>query len=170
LSLQAKDLVPILQEIPSSAFDSQTAVDARNMLIGWDRRALRGGEEGSIMQYWYRELSKLASSETDKKFWNDPIFIYNLLNGTHGAFDPACNITSSLPNATISCLEAAAWTFEKAVHQSSHKRGVHRIAPLWGEEVHHAVFPHALLDGTPLACLANRDVPHGGDMSTVNVG
>lgn len=42
--------------------------------------------------------------------------------------------------------------------------------PLWGSDLHRAVFEHQLLSGSPLACLADRSTFHGGDDSTVNVG
>ena len=41
---------------------------------------------------------------------------------------------------------------------------------VWGVENHHARFEHQVLHSSPLACLADRTVGHGGDFSTVNVG
>ena len=43
-------------------------------------------------------------------------------------------------------------------------------APAWGKDNHKAVFASQTLGKTPLACLANREVGHGGDDDTVNVG
>ena len=41
---------------------------------------------------------------------------------------------------------------------------------VWGVDNHHARFEHQVLHSSPLACLADRTVGHGGDFSTVNVG
>ena len=43
-------------------------------------------------------------------------------------------------------------------------------APAWGSDVKPVTFEHAILSGSPLACLSDRRVVHGGDEFTVNVG
>lgn len=42
--------------------------------------------------------------------------------------------------------------------------------PRWGTDVHQATALHQILDGSPLQCLADRKVAHGGDDNTVSVG
>ena len=42
--------------------------------------------------------------------------------------------------------------------------------PLLLQDTHQAKFTHQVLSHSPLACLADRQVEHGGDESTVNVG
>lgn len=42
--------------------------------------------------------------------------------------------------------------------------------PRWGTDVHQATALHQILDGSPLQCLADRKIAHGGDDNTVSVG
>ena len=61
------------------------------------------------------------------------------------------------------CLSWASDRFDSVVDGSL-------SAPRWGEDVKPAAFEHQILSGSPLSCLANRQVRHGGDDFTVNVG
>jgi penicillin amidase len=64
------------------------------------------------------------------------------------------------------CLDAVASTFGVAADGSTSSP-----VPLWGSpDAHQAVFAHQVLGQSPLACLADRSIAHGGDYTTVNVG
>ena len=81
--------------------------------------------------------------------------------------------SSSLPSSSSSstnCLAFAAVQLNQVIEQYQVGNTMKKPVPRWGIDVHRAVFEHQILHTTPLACLGDRQVEHGGDDSTVNVG
>eukprot|EP00300_Choanocystis_sp_HF-7_P027300 c3238_g1_i1.p1 GENE.c3238_g1_i1~~c3238_g1_i1.p1 ORF type:complete len:983 (-),score=215.43 c3238_g1_i1:156-3029(-) len=169
VSYLAWDLSTLVLQLPWSGF--QTLAGKRAWLwiyanfefAEFSTDMAIGNQLATLIQRWFIELSRIGSPETGVDFWNDPVFIVNALNGTGAQPDPACAADS--PTCTLTALRA----FERAANALMGP-DMSWIVPRWGIDVHRATIVHPILGHSALACLANRHVAHGGDMSTINVG
>ena len=154
-------------------------------LLAWDQVMSVGSSEAVLFAYLVSELTVLGTAEAGGEHWVQFGFLYNALHSDAGnATDPAC---TKLGFAT--CTAFAARALDRTAEFETQLKGrlsspdsdiklpledgvVYKPAAVqhWGKGVHPAVFAHAILGQTPLACLADRSVAHGGDWSTVNVG
>ena len=106
---------------------------------------------------WVEKLRTLAGPEIAAKDLDDAIFLVHAFVHAWDS-DPACLKHGDCRRFAAQQFEAVAGGVEVG------------DAPAWGKDNHKAVFASQTLGKTPLACLANREVGHGGDDDTVNVG
>lgn len=156
-SYVARDLVAAIQTVPANAL-TPGAKAVRDALVDWDWTASVGSTQQTLAMRVLVKLFTLASAETGEDYWQNPIFALNAV--TRG--DPACAaLNPNDPTCTafvVGALEAAS-TDDGAPSSWGSSQGRHV-----------ALFQHQILHSTPLACAADRQISHGGDFSTVNVG
>ncbi|KAA0150460.1 hypothetical protein FNF29_05263 [Cafeteria roenbergensis] len=128
----------------------------KRALEGWDHSAAVGSTVQTTAVRLFAAMARLAGEETGTDVWGDAMFALRAMrNG-----DPACQRA----DGDASCQTY----FAKALHNASVADG-HPAE--WGTPGRHmATFTHQVLGKSPLGCLADRTVGHGGDFSTVNVG
>jgi penicillin amidase len=149
-TLLFRDFKPVLQALIPISPKAQTW---KARLLAWDGVARAEGQEPSVFEAWYTELSRLPAKEVGAEFWEEPRYLLSAMkNG-----DPNCAIADT----TQTCLEYAALSLEKALDRLGSS------VPRWGD-LHQATFPHQVLTHTPLARLSDRAVSYGGDRYTVN--
>eukprot|EP01051_Picozoa_sp_SAG22_P010481 SAG22_NODE_947_length_6367_cov_23.437460_1_plen_155_part_00 len=113
-----------------------------------------GSVEASLFAYWANQLMGLAKQETGEAHWPNWAYLRGaLLDG-----DRNCGAGGGCGGFAAAALNAAAAEWEGAGR------------PEWGRDVHRAAFKHPILDQTAGRCLGDRRAPHGGDLTTVNVG
>ena len=119
---------------------------------GWDGAMAVGSETASVFQLFFRALSALAGPTLD---------LADRDAGEQAYFrSPQVVLDRVEAEGVDTFLETA---FAEAVAEGSRKR--------WGRDLHTATFEHAPLhQAGPLACLADRSVPHGGSFYTPNAG
>jgi penicillin amidase len=156
VSLDVFDWMVLLQRI-SPASLSQDAASWRSKLLAWDGNTLPGSLETSVYVGWLRELSRLPAAEVGTSLWLDQTYLQNVL--IRHQSDPNCDSNSTAPD---SCLAFASRAFETAVAAHSDQE--------WSRDVHPLVLAHPVLNNTPIECLVNRRVAHGGTDETINVG
>lgn len=125
------------------------------VLKSWDGLASVGSVGSTVFQKLYLELMKQPLNEVGKKHthWANPIYIRN-------TFESAFNGTT---NNEIRQFGVA------ATHIVAADLDLQNI-PKWGIDVHQALFVHEILNASTFKCLGNRQIAHGGDDYTVNVG
>lgn len=132
------------------------AQQGKRALEDWDHTAEVGSTEQTTAVRLFASMARLAGAETGTEVWGDAVFALRAMRDG----DPACERA----DGDASCLTF----FAKALHNASVPDG--RPAE-WGTPGRHmATFTHQVLGKSPLGCLADRTVGHGGDFSTVNVG
>ncbi|XOB98351.1 penicillin acylase family protein [Deinococcota bacterium DY0809b] len=153
VSLMARSFRPVLERIQPS---SDRAREWRSKLLAWDGGETAGSLEASVFQAWYAELARLPEAEAGQPYWNEPRYLRRaLLEG-----DPACEARG------VSCLDFAAQALERALARLDALGG---IVP-WGQ-LHPAVFDHGVMTHQPqLRRFFDREIAHGGDRFTVNMG
>ena len=150
-SLLFEDFRSVIEDMEP---ESENASEWRERLVEWDGVASPESREAAVFAAWYAELSRLPEAEVGEEFWDEPRYLLEALeNG-----DPNCE-----PSTAEGCMEFASEAMERALEMFEGE------PPEWSEE-HRATFEHPVLGSTPLARLSNREVPFGGDASTVNVG
>jgi len=173
-SLHAKALVPLLlQRVhPIDAADAK-AVD---IVKAWNFDARGDSAAAAIFQAWFLDLSiRLVADDLATSATND----YLALDMTSYRSRFVMNTIATKDSAWCddirtpvreSCDDAVSQALHDAVARLSKPLGADMSAWRW-DAVHHAVFGHAVLNGFPiLGNWLRREVPHGGDWSTVNVG
>ena len=153
VSLMARSFRPVLERIQPQ---SDRAREWRSKLLAWDGGETAGSLEASVFQAWYAELARLPEAEVGQPYWNEPRYLRRaLLEG-----DPACEARGT------SCLDFAAQALERALARLDALGG---IVP-WGQ-LHPAVFDHGVMTHQPqLRRFFDREIAHGGDRFTVNMG
>ena len=155
MSYTFRDLKPLLEHMGTAGL-SADAVAWRKKLLSWDGVMAVGAEEATVFNGWVAKLRTLAGPEIAAKDLEDAIFLVHAFVHAWDS-DPAC-----LKHGD--CRKFAAQQFNAV---AAHAVG---DVAAWGKDNHKAVFASQTLGKTPLACLANREVGHGGDDDTVNVG
>lgn len=153
VSLMARSFRPVLERIQPQ---SDRARQWRSKLLAWDGNETAGSLEASVFEAWYTELARLPEAEVGQAYWNQPRFLRRaLLEG-----DPACKARG------VSCLDFAAAALERALARLDASGGV---VP-WGQ-LHPAVFEHGVMTHqAQLRRFFDRQIAHGGDRFTVNMG
>jgi penicillin amidase len=139
----------------------------RDLLAAWDGSTAVGSREATLWADLYAELARLPAAETGLAFWSDPVFLLNAIERG----DPACALAGfpSCGAFAAAALDRVAVRNGLGPGASSASLGAASV-PAWGVDVHVLQADHAILSASPLACVADRDVAHGGDEYTVNVG
>ena len=172
-SLLFDDFKPLLAALHPR---SEAGAAWQRRLAAFDGAMAVGSEEATVFQLFYRYLCTLPVAETNATTLN-PVYLYNVfLRGDadpncgpppHGpaAFPPSTvsDPTPKPPPTTPACLAWASAGLDAVVAGDMG-------APAWGQDVKPVVFKHNVLSGSPLTCLSDRRVSHGGDDFTVNVG
>ena len=153
VSLLARDFKPVLVRLePKSA----RAAEWKKKLLAWGANETAASLEASVFQAWYAELARLPEAEVGEPYWNEPLYLLRALQEG----DPACDARG------MSCMEFAAETLDRALARLDALGGV---VP-WGQ-LHPAVFDHGVMTHQPqLRRFFDRQVAHGGDRYTVNMG
>jgi penicillin amidase len=173
-SLHAKTLVPILLDRvhPIDARDGQ----AVEMLRQWNFDARGDSAAAAIFQAWFFELpialvaDKLGSQLTtdylalDRNSYRSR-FVINTLSTKDNSW---CDNVQTSKQET--CDDVASQTLHTAMERLTRTLGDDVRSWRW-DELHRAIFAHAVFNPVPiLGRWLRREVPHGGDWSTVNVG
>ncbi|WP_457629203.1 penicillin acylase family protein [Oceanithermus sp.] len=153
VSLLVRDFRPVLARLePKSA----RAAEWKKKLLAWDADETAASLEASVFQAWYAELARLPEAEVGEPYWNEPFYLLRALQEG----DPTCDARG------VSCMEFAAEALERALAWLDALGGV---VP-WGQ-LHPAVFDHGVMTHQPqLRRFFDRQVAHGGDRYTVNMG
>jgi penicillin amidase len=173
-SLHAKALVPLLlQRVhPIDAADGR----AVEIIKQWKFDAGGDSAAEAIFQAWFLDLSidlvadKLHSQTTSDYLVLDKTsyrarFVMNTIATNDNAW---CDNVGTA--AKESCDDTVSKALHDAVARLTKQLGTGMSAWRW-DAAHHAVFAHPILNGFPvLGTWLRREVPHGGDWSTVNVG
>ena len=136
-------------------------------LAAWDKVMGVGSTEATLFADVWARLGVLGAAEGGGGgVWRDPQFLLAALgsDGAAGGSDPAC---AAAGHATCAAAAAAALDATAAAFGLQEGR---QPVPRWGVDVHLARAEHEVLHGSALGCLADRQVGHGGDAYTVNVG
>ena len=179
LSLWFTDLQPLLQSLQPK---TEAGKAWARRLQQWGGDMAVGSEEATVFQLFYRHLCTLTYPELNETNCN-PVYLYNVF--IRGDKDPNCDHTPPAstaatehpdlpsphtgdpppkpPSPSPGCLAWASAGFDSVVANSF-------AAPAWGADVKPTSFAHQILSGSPLTCLSDRRVPHGGDSFTINVG
>jgi acyl-homoserine lactone acylase PvdQ len=146
----------------------------------WLLRALREwdgamGVGATLPPLWAEvraRLMALGAREVGGRVHDNAAFLLSVLasDGAPGGADPACAAAgfSTCAAVAAAALDGAAGAY--ALGGDGVPRAGAPALPAWGEDVHLAAVAHQVLHGSPLACLADRTVGHGGEDFTVNVG
>ncbi|WP_456414356.1 penicillin acylase family protein [Oceanithermus profundus] len=153
VSLMARSFRPVLERLRPQ---SERAAEWHRKLLAWDANETASSTEATVFQAWYAELARLPEAEVGQAYWNEPLYLKRaLLEG-----DPACDARG------VSCLDFAAQALERALARLDALGG---IVP-WGQ-LHPAVFDHGVMTHQPqLRRFFDREIAHGGDRFTVNMG
>jgi penicillin amidase len=173
-SLHAKTLVPILLNLvhPMDARDGQ----AVQILRQWNFDARGDSAAAAIFQAWFYELpialvgDKLGSQLTtdylalDRNSYRSR-FLIDTLSRKDGSW---CDNVQTPKQET--CDDIASQALHAAMERLSRTLGDNMRSWRW-DDVHRAIFAHAVFNPLPIiGRWLRREVPHGGDWSTVNVG
>ncbi|MGQ9753347.1 MAG: penicillin acylase family protein [Thermaceae bacterium] len=152
-SLLYQDFRPVLEALTPL---SEKGRIWRRRLLAWDGRMDPSSREATVFALWYTELTRLPAREVGQAYWDEPRYLLKALQeGDKNCDQPETEYPES-------CSDFAALALERALERFSDP-------PPWGR-VHQATFQHPVLSHTPLARFADRQVAHGGDRYTVNVG
>ena len=156
VSYVGRDLAAAVGDsLPDSALTG-AARAGKAALAGWDHNASVGSTQQTTSVRLMAAVGRLAAPETGTAVWKDVVFTIRAMRGG----DPACAAADG--DATCRTFFAA------ALNNASADDGQ---PAAWGVPGRHmATFKHQVLGQSPLSCLADRTVAHGGDFSTINVG
>ena len=86
----AEDFIPFANAIPSKLLNANGAA-VLAWFNKWDLQTSPGDRVTTLFQHWWLRLTKLAASETNSTYWDNPAFVYNALaSDATGHSDPAC--------------------------------------------------------------------------------
>ena len=173
-SLHAKALLPILlQRVhPIDARDTQAVA----LLRQWNFDARGDSAPAAIFQAWYQALpAAILADELATRLTIDYLgldrssyrsrFVLNTLSTKD---NPWCDDVRT--PARESCDDVASHALHAGIARLTKEIGSDMAGWRW-DTVHHAVFAHPVLGTVPvLGRFLRREVPHGGDWSTVDVG
>lgn len=167
VSYLAKDIQALVAALPPAALLTAGGAGVRARFSAWDGDMSVGASTPTLLAAVWQHLAALGTEETGGKYWGNPVFVVAALNAS-GPPDPAC-----LAAGAASCSAFLASVLDDV--GSAYSLGADGAettarVPVWGRDVHLATAIHQTLDGSPLQCLADRSVPHGGDDFTVSVG
>ena len=166
-SLFAEALCSALVDCLRTAAATPAGAALAARLDAWDKLMAVGSTEATLFADVWARLGVLGAGEGGGGgVWRDPQFRLAALrsDGAGGCSDPAC---AAAGHATCAAAAAAALDATAAAFGLAEGR---KAVPRWGVDVHLARAEHEVLHGSALGCLADRQVGHGGDAYTVNVG
>lgn len=173
LSLWAKDVIAIIAALPPSLLSSPGAKALQTRFTAWDGNMAVNSYTATLFAELWQRLATLGTVETDSQYWGNNVFLLNALtsDATPAGTDVACkNAGYTTCNAYLAGqLESVAAQYGLGSNGSPSGGDAGKI-PRWGTDVHQATALHQILDGSPLQCLADRKIAHGGDDNTVSVG
>lgn len=153
-----RDLLPTLRALTTFQGTPALSLSAAHWaltLVDWDGVAEVGSKSATVFNRWLQSLYTLAAAETGQEQWTNLEYLLQALSST--------TPDSNCLRGQSSCLAFAAACLNNVT-------ALPDPVPGWGQGVHTATFAHQLLASTPLACVVDRSVAHGGDEHTVNVG
>jgi penicillin amidase len=173
-SLHAKQLVPILLE-RVHAIDAQDG-RAVEILKQWNFDARGDSAASAIFQAWYYELpiaivgDELGTQMTadylglDRSSYRSRFVMKTLASND----SPWCDDVRTPKQET--CDYVASQALHAAIERLTIALGDDMRSWRW-DDVHRVIFAHSVFNTLPLlGRWLRREVPHGGDWSTVNVG
>jgi penicillin amidase len=170
-SSHAQALLPLLLRRVHAS--DTTDLQALALLRRWNYDARGDRAEPAIFEAWFvglarslivDELGRPLTDVYERRF----TFVHRFLTQTLTAGDSAwCNDVATPETET--CDEAVTSALHDAVETLRRSLGDDVLQWRW-EDVHRAVFPHALDSIGALRPLLSRSRPSAGDWSTVNVG
>ncbi|MGE3508527.1 MAG: penicillin acylase family protein, partial [Vicinamibacterales bacterium] len=171
-SRHAATLLPLLlRTVDATDPDDRAAVD---LLRRWNFDASRSSAAAAIFEAWFLQLAPVIVGDDLGprllgSYQGRYSFVTRFLTATLRSNDGAwCDDIRT--GEAESCRAAVTRALHDAVIALRQRLGGDLREWTWGE-VHPAVFPHQGLDAVAaLRPLLNRQVPNGGDWSTVNVG
>jgi penicillin G amidase len=173
-SLHAKEMLPILLQ-HARPLDARDA-EAVAMLRQWNFDARGDSAATAIFQAWYQELpAAIVADKISGRLTADYLgldrssyrsrFLIAILSKKD---DPWCDDVRTPARET--CDDAVSKALHAASARLTKQLGGDMRAWRW-DAVHHAVFAHSTFNGIPvIGRWLRREVPHGGDWSTVDVG
>jgi penicillin amidase len=144
-------------------------------LSDFDGNMVVGSTKATVFAKFMIQLARVTDHETG----NGAFFSANFLYKTFvGPGDRACSTALEAAGSGISSHRISGWTKERSdclVYAAKQledivKEGSSAPVSKWGLDVHSARFTNQILHSTPVSCIGDIFVPHGGDSSTVNVG
>ncbi|HUK36768.1 MAG TPA: penicillin acylase family protein, partial [Vicinamibacterales bacterium] len=173
-SLHAKELVPILlQRVHPIDAQDRHAVD---ILRQWNFDARGDSAASAIFQAWFYELPiALVGDELGTRLTEDYLeldrssyrsrFVSTTLSTKDSLW---CDDVRTPKRET--CDDIASQALHAAIERLARTLGDDMRSWRW-DEVHRVIFAHSVFNTLPiLGRWLRREVPHGGDWSTVNVG
>ena len=143
---------------------SANAAAAVRALGNWTVDPPVGSSEATLVTMWRRALAHRLSASTGGVIWENPGWLWNIMQSGDSVSCPdGCGVLLAQALADV---ERAEGGLVKAVGRG---RGAERRLQ-WGVGLHMGMFEHLILSKTPLKCLADRGIGHGGDGSSINVG
>lgn len=189
-SLLCADFLPLIARLTPQTTEGQAWQRA---LLAWNCNTAPsngGGDEdtravtATQFAMWYTDMSTLAAAETNASggHYENAVYLMNALNATADTpADRNCllHLSSSALAAAVAsasgstaipaCLQWASGRLDSIATAQGGDDGTDGVSA-WGNGVHHAYMQHPVLSGSPVGCISDRSVTHGGDPSTVNVG
>ncbi len=142
---------PVLEKLKPK---SERARAWQKRLLAWDGNETAKSEEATVFEAWYTELTRLPAAEVGERYWDRPRYLARAMRQG----DRACSARGQ------TCLEFAAQALEAALDRLGAE-----VKP-WGQ-LHPAVFAHLVMSKDPrVRPIFERQIAHGGDRHTVNVG
>ena len=176
----ALDIGALIASLSDGNFSSAEG-RALSLLLGgggavsaWSGDMRSGSQVATLWAQVFARISRLASAETGTHVWKDAMFTLNALSSdaSPGGTDPACTALghASCSQYLASVLDLVGSEFGVKINADGKAVGTGG-SPGWGKgDLHSATFTHQVLGQSPLSCMADRSVGHGGDDYTVNVG
>lgn len=175
----ARDLSAAIAALPASFLKTSGGLGLKNRLGNFNSVMSIGSRTATLQVLVWQELAKLGAKEAGGTYWGDVIFLRNALSSdARNATDVACLLEgfSSCNAYLASVLDGVASRHAITDAASGTPAGGDTVSGSdtatlrWGIDVHKAIAVHQILDGSPLQCLADRTISHGGDDFTVDVG
>jgi penicillin amidase len=171
VSLHAKVLLPILLARSNRTTSDDAAMI--DVLRRWNFDATRDSAAAAIFQAWFLQLTPVLVGDelgpaVTEAYQGKFSFVSRFLANTLASNDsPWCDDTTTPAHET--CDEAVAVAFHRGVEDLRRRMGGDSIHWRW-DQVHVAMFPHALDSVAALRPIFSRSLGIAGDWSTVNVG
>lgn len=163
--------------VPDDAFDTAQGRALRERLVAWATRMCVdgvcteppqlpvGSEDATLWAAVLTEIAEIGTVSTHTDYWLNPEYLLSIFASNS---DDACKVLGD------TCLGAMASAFDRAAGEW----GVGSDGSItgdvfgWGTSpaLHPVLQEHQILGATPLACMADRAVQHGGDEYSPNVG
>jgi len=166
----ARQILPMLLNAKVNSERERQTVE---LLRSWDGTVRGDSTAAAAFEAWYQAIPRrLLSDEIGEEIWNDygdeSSFIAMMLTEHLKRNDsPWCDDVRTDAKEDCPTVLGAALT-DGLAHMAGLQHTEDVINWRW-DRVHRAVFPHNVLDRTPLKSIFSRSVPNGGDNFTVNV-